>query len=1384
MLRKILLTTIAAIVVNVAIINLASAVTITGGPGTEVTNILGPNFFFDTASPGGGDFTVNQPNVATFDRDFGTLFSGSLGSQVSITGIGWASLNGRASLDLTSAMVSFTYLGADGVFGGGDDLLIGSATDSFVLPAEGAVNGEYVWAFDSPIVGDIDGLNSFFRIAITPSNDASNGSLSFKTTSGTLASAVKLSVAGSSIALGAATAEWANAASGSWNTPGNWSTGEVPGVAPNAGAAVVFGGSIAAASTVTLDVNVEVGNVTLNSANAYTIAGTSTLTLSGAGEISADGAFHTINAPIGGSVGLTKEGTGTLSLGGNNTYTGTTTINDGDLRVSTTAAIPASSAVDIAAAGDLIFLGDGVGGGYSGTFTNTVTGAGRVVTGNLLTTEVVTLGASLAGHTGQLVVNGGTARVTNLAAFGASTGTVDQTVVGGGTTNFGTLLLEGDLNVAGETLFVGGRAAAVGPSVSSIGNNTWSGPITGGTGGTDFEFESRSGLFTLAGTITMNDNGDRNIVLSGASNGRVTSSFANNLIGNGQNDNIRVTKTGTGTWTIRPTADPFVSTATLYAGGTTVAQGTLVVENDGTGFNSLAGNTHIAAGAFLNTTSFTGLGYFIAPGTTLSGAGTISTSTFNVLSDNVVSPGDSVGTLNVTGNLALGAVISGPETGSLNFELGSVTTVGGGVNDLVTVSGNLTLSGGTFGVNITPVAGSLATGPYRLIDANGGSGGTTTFAPANFTSLNGDALNTRLTGAVTRSGADVVANFTGAVQNATWTGSESNAWDVATSNNWNTSDNQFRDLDNVIFNDTAATTVVSVAANVSPGSVTFSNTAAKSYTVAGAGAIVTGGAVNVTGGGKAIIANTGGNQLGNVNLTSGTLSIASTTASSGSLSGTGTLELNGGNFDVSGNSTGTLAVTSQTVSGGGTVTGNVTTTSASTIRVGGIGAGTPFRTAGLQLNYDAARDIAGDNQWNDAEANAGFVDLVFTETTAATPVPASPVAASDATFQNLTLAYDTSGIGVVSPGSQNGYFDARGQQNGSFEVVFHVSDLNAGAGQVLLDIGGTRGVSLTLNDNQLFAAVNGDGSTAAIGTAVTTGWHQAVIVVNQNGPNDAMNDAFRLYLNGALVDTALTGLNIDDWAGSNPWGLSRTDGQTVVDPLGMADEAITTPLNFHGQIAVKRYYQAALVQGDVDQNYNALLDPTPLVLRDTLNIAGDFSLSNSASLEIDIFGAANNDLLSVTGLATLAGEIDISLVNAFAPLAGQTFTILSAAGGIVDAGLSLVGDGNFSFSIVNGTDLVLSLGNLGDYNGDGLVDAADYTVWRDTLGATGVGLAADGDGDGTVNAADYTLWRSNFGNNYNAASLGGVGSGAVPEPTSLALVVLGALAAGMIVRRN
>ncbi|TWT66763.1 Glucan endo-1,3-beta-glucosidase A1 precursor [Posidoniimonas polymericola] len=73
----------------------------------------------------------------------------------------------------------------------------------------------------------------------------------------------------------------------------------------------------------------------------------------------------------------------------------------------------------------------------------------------------------------------------------------------------------------------------------------------------------------------------------------------------------------------------------------------------------------------------------------------------------------------------------------------------------------------------------------------------------------------------------------------------------------------------------------------------------------------------------------------------------------------------------------------------------------------------------------------------------------------------------------------------------------------------------------------------------------------------------------------------------------------------------------------------------------------------------------------------------------------------------------------------------------------------------------------GDYNNDGAVDAADYTIWRSTTGDQGIGLAADGSGNGAVGTSDYQAWRQN----YQGASTGVAGA-SVPAPTGAAFTLV------------
>jgi hypothetical protein len=99
---------------------------------------------------------------------------------------------------------------------------------------------------------------------------------------------------------------------------------------------------------------------------------------------------------------------------------------------------------------------------------------------------------------------------------------------------------------------------------------------------------------------------------------------------------------------------------------------------------------------------------------------------------------------------------------------------------------------------------------------------------------------------------------------------------------------------------------------------------------------------------------------------------------------------------------------------------------------------------------------------------------------------------------------------------------------------------------------------------------------------------------------------------------------------------------------------------------------------------------------------------------------------------------------------------------------------------------------IADYNRNGVVDGADYVVWRDTLNQTGPNLAADGTGptgipDGTVNQLDYDFWRAHFGELVASAAATNLASNttAVPEPAAMCLLAIGliALSANRLSRR-
>jgi hypothetical protein len=179
----------------------------------------------------------------------------------------------------------------------------------------------------------------------------------------------------------------------------------------------------------------------------------------------------------------------------------------------------------------------------------------------------------------------------------------------------------------------------------------------------------------------------------------------------------------------------------------------------------------------------------------------------------------------------------------------------------------------------------------------------------------------------------------------------------------------------------------------------------------------------------------------------------------------------------------------------------------------------------------------------------------------------------------------------------------------------------------------------------------------------------------------------------------------------------------------------------------------------------------------TADFLGDYT-NRGGTLAVAIGGTApgQSSRLQVTGQVEFAGNIGVALAGGFVPTPGQLFEVLTA--NVLDvSSIMLTGPAAAQFSVdVMGNSIVLealSVALAGDFNGDGIVDAADYTVWRDNLGAANESAFAPGTGNGGgINASDYQLWRSQFGTSAAALATAGSTSAAVPEPVAWPCLML------------
>lgn len=268
-----------------------------------------------------------------------------------------------------------------------------------------------------------------------------------------------------------------------------------------------------------------------------------------------------------------------------------------------------------------------------------------------------------------------------------------------------------------------------------------------------------------------------------------------------------------------------IDTAATYTGPTLINAGTLKLTGAGS-LNSSSTKT-IADGATFDVTAVGGL--TLLSGHVLSGSGTVIGSVND--GNGTIQPGTSAGTLTINGDLALGG------GGTLDFELANVTTVGGGVNDLIQVNGNVSVNDfAPTPVKFTFLNGAPTTGQYTLIKYTGtltGDPSVAFTAPAGYTATFSHNVVAK----------EVRVSFTVPAQNLVWEGGAGNQWDLNTaSTEWfnGTVNTNFYQLDTVTFDDSRTTvnTSVSIAAAVTPQSVLVNST--NDYTFADGGGKLTG----------------------------------------------------------------------------------------------------------------------------------------------------------------------------------------------------------------------------------------------------------------------------------------------------------------------------------------------------------------------------------------------------------------------------------------------------------------------------------------------------------------------------------------------------------------
>jgi autotransporter-associated beta strand protein len=470
------------------------------------------------------------------------------------------------------------------------------------------------------------------------------------------------------------------------------------------------------------------GGLTFNGGRLRT---TATLTSSRAVTLNATGTFDvatgttTLNGNIGGIGALTKTGTGTLVLGGNNNYGGATAIDAGTLVAASNNALPGQTAVSVNT-GAALALADGVQ-VQIGSLANGSSGGGsvRLGVGDPSTTLFIagntatTFSGSFSGP-GSLELDNGASLTLTGASNGGNIGTI-----GGDLTlcNCST----GGLTISGGSLTVNGLSQGV---------TVFGGTLTvtnGGTLQTGLDLLVAGNMIVSGAGSSVTVNGFTGVGIFGTGSVTISNGGVLNSQGGAEIDGFpfptapMVTVTGAGsTWNVGGIGlsvgggstgargelmilDGGVvnSTASTTIGDAFLGRSRLVVSGSGSvlnAFNSLAIGETACGCDLVGTLTIADGGVVNSPGSTSIGVGSTLNLGIGGLAGAINTPAianDGSIVANFTDTLTLGANVSGAGTLS---KAGAGTLILTGTN---TYSGGTTITGGTLQLGNGGTSGSL-----------------------------------------------------------------------------------------------------------------------------------------------------------------------------------------------------------------------------------------------------------------------------------------------------------------------------------------------------------------------------------------------------------------------------------------------------------------------------------------------------------------------------------------------------------------------------------------------------------------------------------------------------------------------------------------------------